>query len=295
MQYGVMDRHGTLKTFFPVVLPGPRLPHDMSMTANYSILHDLPLFYDMDALAAGRHKLKFHAELPSRFGVVPRNGSAEQIRWFEAQPTYLYHVANSWEESDGRGGVEIVMVGTPFRLPRDRAGEIDAVLFPRLPATLEHDFVLYEWRLNLRTGQTRERILDDIINQEFPSINSWMQGYKTRYTWNTLMARSQRPEDPRFCGVCRYDLERDTCQTFHAGMGKWFSEAPFAPRDRWEAEDDGYLVGFMWDDARAESFVSVFDAKDVGQGPIARIRLPQRVPNGFHATWVSRDRLDRGW
>ena len=199
------------------------------------------------------------------------------------------------EEADGQGGVEIVMVGTPFRLPRDRTGAIDAALFPRLPATLEHDFMLYEWRLNLRTGQTTERVLDDIINQEFPSINSWMQGYKTRYAWNTLMARNQRPEDPRFCGVCRYDLERDTCQTFHAGMGKWFSEAPFAPKDGWQQEDDGYLVGFMWDDERAESFVSIFDARDVGQGPIARICMPQRVPNGFHATWVSRERLDRGW
>ena len=104
MHYGVMDRHGVLQTLIPVELPGPRLPHDMSMTANYSILHDLPLFYDMDALAAGRHKLKFYSELPSRFGVVPRHGRADQIRWFEAKPTYLYHVANSWRKPTVRVG-----------------------------------------------------------------------------------------------------------------------------------------------------------------------------------------------
>jgi carotenoid cleavage dioxygenase len=27
------------------------------------------------------------------------------------------------------------------------------------------------------------------------------------------------------------------------------------------------------------------DATDVAAGPIARVRLPQRVPYGFHATW----------
>lgn len=295
MHYGVMDRHHQLTTFMPVELPGPRLPHDMAITPNYTILHDFPLFYDMDAFAAGRHKLKFHHHLPSRFGVVPRHGKPEQIRWFEASPTYMYHVSNAWEEPDGHGGTEIVMTGTPFRLPRDARGEIDVAGFPKMLAQLEHDFMFYEWRFNLRTGQTRERIIDDIINQEFPVINSAMQGLKTRYSWNVLMARLRRPEDPRFAGLVRYDLERNVCTTYHEGTGRWFSEAPFAPADNPKAEDDGYLVGFMWDDDRQASFVVVFDARDISQGPVARIRLPHRVPHGFHATWVSAERLRRGY
>jgi carotenoid cleavage dioxygenase len=295
MHYGVMDRHGALQTFMPVELPGPRLPHDMAITPNFSVVHDFPLFYDMDAFSAGRHKLKFYHEMPSRFGVIPRHGKPDQIRWFEASPTYMYHVCNAWEEDDGQGGTEIVMVGTPFRLPRDWRGNLDVERFPKMLANLEHDFMLYEWRLNLRTGQTRERVIDDIINQEFPVINSWMQGYKTRYTWNVLMGRSNRAEDPRFCGFVRYDLEKDRCTTYHEGAHKWFSEAPFAPADNWKQEDDGYLVGFMWDDQAKASFVTVFDARDITRGPVARIRLPQRVPNGFHATWVSGERLKRGW
>ena len=295
MHYGVMDRHGALKTFMPVQLPGPRLPHDMAITPNYSILHDLPLFYDMDAFAAGRHKLKFHAELPSRFAVVPRHGSPEQIRWFEARPSYLYHVSNAWEEDDGQGGTEIVMTGTPFRMPLDAHWQPDVARFPKLLSNLEHDFVFYEWRFNLRTGQTRERTIDDIVNQEFPVINSWMQGHKTRYSWNLLMGRLNRPEEPRFCGLVRYDLERDRCTTYHEGVHKWFGEAPFAPKDGWQKEDDGYLVGFVWDELKQASFVAIFDAADIAQGPVARIRVPQRVPHGFHATWVSAERLQRGW
>jgi carotenoid cleavage dioxygenase len=30
----------------------------------------------------------------------------------------------------------------------------------------------------------------------------------------------------------------------------------------------------------------VFDASAVGNGPVARVHLPRRVPFGFHATWV---------
>lgn len=295
MHYGVMDRHGKLQTFMPVQLPGPRLPHDMAITPNYSIVHDFPLFYDMEALAAGRHKLKFHHEIPSRFGVIPRHGTPDQIRWFEASPTYMYHASNAWEEDDGQGGIEIVMTGTPFRLPRDWRGNIEVDRFPKMLANHEHDFIFVEWRFNLRTGETKERVIDDIINQEFGVINSWMQGYKTRYAWNVLMGRCNRAEDPRFCGLVRYDLERNVCTTYHEGVGKWFSEAPFAPRDNWKSEDDGYLVGFMWDDNTQSSSVLVFDARDVTVGPIARIRLPQPVPNGFHGTWVSAERIARGW
>jgi carotenoid cleavage dioxygenase-like enzyme len=295
MHYGVMDRFGALKTFMPVDLPGPRLPHDMAITPNFTVLHDLPLFYDMDAFAAGRHKLKFYENLPARFGVVPRHGRPDQIRWFEAKPCYMYHVSNAWEEDDGYGGTEIVMTGTPFRLPRDHRGAVDAEYFPKMLATLQQDFVFYEWRFNLRTGHTRERVIDDILNQEFPAVNGWMQGYKTRYSWNVLMARNHQPEEPRFCGLVRYDLERDSATTYHEGTSKWFSEAPFAPKDNWQAEDDGYLVGFVWDDTKQASFVCIFDAKDITRGPLARIRMPQRVPHGFHATWVSGERLARGY
>ena len=37
--------------------------------------------------------------------------------------------------------------------------------------------------------------------------------------------------------------------------------------------------------------MQVLDAANLGAGPIARISLPQRVPLGFHATWVPGDRL----
>ena len=297
MHYGVLARDGSLATFIDAPLPGPRLPHDMAVTPNYTILHDLPLFYDMEAFAAGRHKLKFYPELASRFGVVPRHGRSEQIRWFEARATYMYHVSNAWEEDDGQGGTEIVMTGTPFRLPRDGRGHLDAERLPKMLAELEHDFLFYEWRFNLRTGQTRERVLDDIINSEFPVINSAMLGLKTRYSWNVLMGRSKQAEDPRFCGLARLDLERGTCQTYHEGPNRWWSEAPFAPRNTSGEmqEDDGYLVGFVWDDDARQSRVYVMDAKDLSRGPVCKISLPQRVPNGFHATWVSGERLARGW
>lgn len=293
--YGSLDRHGTLQGIVDVPTPGPRLPHDMAITANHVVLHDFPLFHDAEALRVGRHKLRFHPDMPSRFAVVPRRSGAGGVRWFEAAPTFMYHVANAWEQDDGAGGTEIVMRGTPFRLPRTAGGEIDSDRFAKMVATLGNDFVFHEWRLNLRTGSTAERVIDDIVNSEFPCIDSAYQGHRTDKSWHLLMGRSDRPEDPQFRGLVHYDLARGRSVSYHEGPERWWSEAPFAPRDNPKGEGDGYVVGFVWNGAERKSKVYVFDADDIAQGPICRITVPRIVPNGFHATWVSAARLARGY
>jgi hypothetical protein len=37
---------------------------------------------------------------PSRFGLVPRNGAASEVRWFEANPTFVQHWLNAYQEGD---------------------------------------------------------------------------------------------------------------------------------------------------------------------------------------------------
>ena len=55
-------------------------------------------------------------------------------------------------------------------------------------------------------------------------------------------------------------------------------------------EDDGYVVNFVHDTKDWSSWFCVYDAKDIEQGPIAKVKLPSRVPAGFHATWAPESR-----
>ena len=289
MHYGVVSADGKLNSRIPIALPGPRLPHDMAFTEHYAILHDFPLTYDMEALKTGRHKLKFHADWPSRFAVVPRNGTPDQIRWFEAAPTYLLHVINAWEEGDC-----VVMLGTPFRLPRDLAGNIEADKFARAWSTMQHrDYLTYEWRFNLKTGKTAERIIDDTFCCEFPMINTHYQGYKSRYAYAINMVRGSLNQ-PRFAGLAKYDFETGVIQAYSEGRDFFYNEAPFAPADNPQSEDHGYVVSFVWNAREHRSELQIFDARNFGSGPMARVLMPQRVPNGFHATWVTAERLSAG-
>ena len=283
MKYGVIGADGKRKTEIPVKLPGARLPHDMAITDKYTILHDFPLFQDAEAAKHGRYKVKFHREMPSRFAVVPRHGAEHEIKWFEAKPGYMLHVVNAWDDGD-----EVVMVGTPYRIHTGADGGLDAERLQQTIRLRQRDFQLYEWRFNLKTGGTRERVIDDVLNTEFPVINSAYQGRKNRYSYNVLFPQGGR-EEPRFPGIVKYDLATGGYRAYSDGPQFFYNEPGFAPRDNSSAEDDGYLVSFVWNPIELRSEVHVFDCDNraFAAGPVARIVLPQRVPHGFHATYVS--------
>ena len=283
MRYGVVDAAGSLSHFVPVDLPGPRLPHDMAITANHSILMDLPLVNDRDAARAGRFKLFFDREMPSRFAVIPRHGRTEDVRWFEAEPCFIYHSVNAREEGD-----EIVMDVCRVKQPEPRA-DLDGPLAQML-SYLRLDAHLHRYRFNLRTGATTEQMLDD-DNSEFPSINQGLLGRGSRYAYHMHISREKTL---LFDGLMKYDLDAGTATTHWFGDGRWGSEAPLAPRPGAVEEDDGYLISYVHDEREDQSEVVVLDAADVTAPPVCRIKLPVRVPLGFHATWIPRERLPGG-
>ncbi len=274
MAIGTVSPQGRLTHHARIALPGLRLPHDMGLTEHFQILHDLPVVFSEEAL---RHKLWRIRTLdqPARFGVVPRTGTNADIRWFETDPCYIYHVANCWEEGD-----EVVMVAcrmVPKTLWPDPAwGD-----FAPMVNVLKLCAVPVEWRMDLTTGACTSRQLDDRIG-EFPVINLEMTGRKTRYSYHVAMAA-----DPlmRFEAYLKYDLETGACAEHRLPPGWAGSEPAFAPRLGATEEDDGWLVSFVTaPDGRSE--VQVVDARDFDKPPVARLPLPQRVPAGFHSTWV---------
>jgi carotenoid cleavage dioxygenase len=281
MTYGVLAADGSLAHHVAIDLPGPRLPHDMAFTERYAILMDLPLFWDPALLHRDIHKVTFFPDLPSRFGILPRRGAADSIRWFEAEPGYVYHVANAWEDGD-----EIVMDGCRMQHP-EPAGAREGGELARMLAWLSMDARLYRWRFNLRTGATREEWRDDRIC-EFPTINASRMGQPTRHAYGVSVA----PEPTlRFDGLLKYDSQTGRTDSWHFAAGHYASEAPFAPRTGAREEDDGYLVTFVTDATTDTSELQVFDARQLSAGPVARVPLPQRVPAGFHACWAPRSRL----
>jgi carotenoid cleavage dioxygenase-like enzyme len=280
MHYGVVGADNRLKHYVPIPLPGPRLPHDMAFTPNWSILNDMPLYWDPQLLDRGIHAVQFHPEQKSRFALIPRFGSAEDIRWFEAEPSYVLHWLNAFEDGD-----EVVLDGyfQEEPMPQSRADAPKG--YGRMMAYLDQELLkprLHRWRFNLTTGQTREERLDD-RNLEFGMINQRQVGKPYRYAYSAL----PEPGWFLFRGLVKHDLANGNSETYEFGPGRFGSEAPFVPRIGASAEDDGYLVSFVADVPNDRSECVLIDAQNITAGPVCRIVLPERICSGTHATWAN--------
>ncbi len=283
MTYGVVGEDGKLVHQVPIDLPGPRATHDLTITERFTILHDFPFFHDVEVLRRHRYRVaRFHRELPSRFGVIPRRGGADEVRWFEFEPGYVLHMANAWEEGDW-----IVMDGCFQPDPSIRRKADEGPLASML-GYLRVRAHLHRWRMNLVTGETREEPLDD-LNVEFPLPDTTRYGEKTRYSYHQYIPLDA--ETVEFHALVKYDHETGRRSRYDYGPGWFASEAPFARRRGAAAEDDGCVVTLMTQAGTWRSECWVFDAREIERGPIARVKLPSRVPTGFHAKWVPGERI----
>jgi carotenoid cleavage dioxygenase-like enzyme len=274
MTYGVANSNGNLTNFVEIPLPGPRLPHDMAISENYSILMDLPLYWKKDQYA-----LQFFKDETSRFAVIPRHGSAEDIRWFDAKPCYIYHTVNAYEEGD-----YLIMDGCRQKDPLIPRQPGDTVIDRMAAAGTWKDVKLYRWKFNLKTGKTQEYQLDD-TNVEFPMANvDDYIGKKYSYAYATIMPNNSLIN---FSGVYKLNVDTGEKQVHYYPEGTCGAETPFAPADNATSEDHGYLITYLTDNDTGKSEAQIFDAKKIEQGPICRLHIPCRVPAGFHSCWVN--------
>lgn len=59
------------------------------------------------------------------------------------------------------------------------------------------------------------------------------------------------------------------------------------PKSTAGAEDEGWLLSYVYDQNTNTSDVVILDAQDFEGTPVATIHLPVRVPYGFHGNWVA--------
>jgi carotenoid cleavage dioxygenase len=285
MSYGIADKDGNIIHQEPIELPGPRLPHDIGVSENYVILHDCPFFHDVELLERTKKRvMTFHRDLPTRFGVQPRYGKGSEVTWFECEPCYILHVVNCWEEGDW-----VIQVGCRSTNPMPKADPSEGVLSHML-AYMRLEANMYIWKFNMKTGEVIEGDIDS-LNTEFCRSNPLYMGHKSRYSYNQYIMTRQDDNvgTLAFGALLKYDIESGNYQRYNYGDGVFGSETPYCPKigaSRFDEEDDGYLITLTTDTNDWQSYCLIFDARNIEQGPICKLRMPHRLPFGFHSNWA---------
>ena len=269
----LINREGELVHTTDVEIPKPVMMHDCAITENYTVIMDLPCVFDFERMAAGKSILYFQPENGSRFGLLARGADGDKIRWFDVESCYCYHTVNAFEEGD-----EVVVEGC--RSERNSIGD-ETKPQPNDRSDLP---MLHQWRFNLKTGEVVERKLDDNWGCEFARINEAFIGVRNRYAYAARIAGNNL--ESGFDGIIKYDLVNETNSHYPYGAGRLGGEPIFAPKPDGAHEEDGWVIGFVWDEQLKRSECIILDAKHFEQGPIARVVMPTRVPFGFHSAWV---------
>lgn len=276
IDYGVWDKHGVPIHETTVELPHSIMAHDFAVTERHTILMDCPLLFRPENILKGKGPVEFRKDRSVRFGVLPRHGNGTDVEWYTLPGCgkACFHVMNAYEEPSG----EIVIVG---------CGMPDVTLLDMNVkyADLER---LTEWRIDRQTRKVSERILSD-IPCDFPVVNANVAGKPFRFGYAAAFDTSPTHGGvPMFCGVLKHDLSSGKSMLWKVGEGSFVGEPTFVPRQNADpgVEDDGYLLMHAFHESSETSEVLVLDARRFGSAPLCRMRLPRRVPYGFHATWV---------
>src|SRR5437667_7412336 len=277
LQYHVADRDGRLVRSEVIDVAWPSMMHDFAITKAHVIFILCPLVFSFENLAKRGGVFSWEPERGTRLGVMPRSGGNEAVRWFDTDPCYVFHPMNAYTD-----GEEIV-------LDVARYGRLDFMTpqAARDPGYRgENEAHLHRWRIDLGAGRVRSEPLDD-VGAEFPRVDERRVGRKHRFGYVAGRASAQANGSlPHFSDVRRYDLERGTTTVRRFGVANGVGEPIFVPRHANAGEDDGYVLVLVYDHERNASDFLLLDAADLADEPVARVRLPHRVPYGFHRNWA---------
>jgi carotenoid cleavage dioxygenase len=261
---------GTLVQSEEITVKGPTMMHDWNVTRNHVVFMDLPMVFDLAIAAKGGMPIGWSDDYGARLGVMPRTGSDKDVVWYEIDPCYVFHPMNSYED----GNKIIIDVARFEKLSMGMGDSADT--------GAGSPPVLHRWTIDRDAGVVKEEPLDDRPS-EFPRVSDRVIGLKHRYGYLAGMVGGQEG-----LGACLYKHDMQTGQSWTHEMGNGcvggepvFAEAPGA-----SAEDDGWIITFVYDAARDKSDLVILDASDFSKPPVARIHIPTRVPFGFHGSWI---------
>ncbi|MFD4416028.1 carotenoid oxygenase family protein [Streptomyces sp. NPDC058476] len=252
----------------------PMLIHDMALTERFVVLTLGPVFFDLTAAMNGGSVLAWRPERGTRVALIPRDGGP--VRWASDEAFWLWHTVNAYDTSPADGAEVVLEYVQWARLAvggesREDTGEpvksalVRAVIDPTL-------------------GTMQRSVLDD-SRVEFPRVDDRMIGRRHR---RLALASETGDVDllqGEFDALRWYDTRDDSSLTWRAGDLS-VGEPVFAPSPGDTSDGRGYWMTFATDRTDDSSWLLVISAEDPAAGPLARVRIPVRVPLGLHGCWL---------
>ena len=269
LHYIRISADGVLQQLEGIDIPNMVMMHDFNVTQNHVVFMDLPVCFNLGALETGV-PFQFNRDAGARLGVMPRNGTNADVRWFEIDPCYVFHPVNA-HESGNSIVLHVSRQPEAFGSSNDDYAEVGR---------------LWKWTIDLDAGTVTEEQIDDRPG-DFGRVDDRLVGLDARYGYLMAMAGEGNAEEPVYgSALWKYDLTTGACSEHQLGDGVRGAEPVFAPASPDAGEDEGWVISLTHDTNSDESRLIIVDAQNFSAPPVATIHLPRRVPYGAHGSWV---------
>ena len=260
--------------------------HDFAVSKEHIIFWFMPTTSDLDRLKAGGPHWAWDETKHTIVGIMPRNGSPAEMRYFNGPPLWSFHVMNAYTAGDKVVCDLAVSDVNPAVMPRELF-QTPEQLQKSLPYMERCEFDL----AGNEDGFKRERFFD--LPAEFCSPDPRWRMKDYRYGFAVAKDVKGRPERHNrlfspYDMLVRFDLKTGEQQNYTVDERSSVEEPIFVPRSPDAPEGDGFLICVCMRPDEFRSDVLVFDTgRDLAEGPVATIKLPIQLAPSFHVEFVT--------
>lgn len=276
--FHVIDAYGEIAHQIAFQMPYPAMVHDFAVTDTHLLVPFFPLITEPEVIRAGGPYYRWHPEQDCHVAIVPRRGTAGDIRWFRGAACSAGHMMNAFNEGN-RIHLDLCLY--------------EGNCFPFFPSADGSDYqpcppLLTRMSFDLDSAGTgfTKTVLGP-VSCEMPQIDERFNGKPYRYGF-TICYQPPRRVSKLGC----WDLHTGGLTFWDPGPESAVQEAKFVPRG--PGEGNGYLLLPVNRLAENRSDLAILDARDITAGPLALVKLPIRIRTSFHGMWVPEATFETG-
>ena len=263
--------------------------HDFHVSRNYIAFTICPMVNDWERVQRGEPFFHWDSTKQTKIGIIPRKQGVSAIRWYTCPVVAMQtHTFNAWEE-DGVLHLDHFVTGSGWLSQ-----------FPDLhnPGAKEKPPFGERWSFDLSDPADHFKIAR-LINHvgEMPVIDPRFAMQRARHfyfgTSNPALGPMLPlgPKGPPFTCLAHFDEARDKLNFYYAGANAAPEEPCFVPKSADAPEGEGWLLTMVGRRAENRTDLVILDAAAIEKGPVAIVKFPCRVHEGFHGIWVAQREL----
>ncbi len=280
--------------------------HDLMFTENWIVIYDSSAHLDpMQIMNKTGDFITWNPDHRFKIGLIPRqhanghgnngnNGNnattSSDVVWFELdQPFMAVHPLNAWENEDG----DVILwapLSTSFDFSLTRGS---------------NEYHMAEIIMSTRTAPKTVKMtfIDETYNVEFSRVQDDRIGQFTRFGIASILDPTLGG-DALSKGFAVFDMKE---KKLHSSVlyreGDIGGEAVIIPKPKKsnindndhdhdvDENNDVYIGTFVYNTIDEGSYFLLFDG--VTNEQVTRVKLPRRVPFGFHALWITNHQLSQ--